>query len=267
EVAFTFTKDTRLIWQLPTVSAGKQAGGHLSALRERMRALYGKEQDLLPVDFSAAMPNPDDTEMEAESSTLINSPTSSPSFRLWGFIGKPGVSRSTRDEQHLFVNRRPVENRGLNYALLEGYHTALMKGRYPVCCLFLEIDPAAVDVNIHPSKREIKFHSERAVRQLVANAVRQALLEFHGPPLAARAEIPAQPAKPENRPPAATKEFPQFTPLTGTPLSGWPQRAAKAPPSQVEATSLPQELATISPRAAPDPPLRIEQPESSGPVD
>src|SRR5207237_7819485 len=74
EVAFTFTKDTRLIWQLPAVSAGKQAGGHLSALRERMRALYGKEQELLPVDFSAAMPNPDDTEMDAESSMLINSP-------------------------------------------------------------------------------------------------------------------------------------------------------------------------------------------------
>jgi hypothetical protein len=52
-------------------------------------------------------------------------------FRLWGFIGAPGVSRGTRDEQHLFVNQRPVDNRGLNFALLEGYHTALMRGRYP----------------------------------------------------------------------------------------------------------------------------------------
>jgi DNA mismatch repair protein MutL len=100
-------------------------------------------------------------------------------FRLWGFIGAPGVSRSTREDQHLFVNRRPVENRGLNFALLEGYHTALMKGRYPVCCLFLEIDPAAVDVNIHPAKREVKFHREAEVRRLVAQAVRQALLDFH----------------------------------------------------------------------------------------
>ena len=100
-------------------------------------------------------------------------------FHLWGFIGAPGVSRSTREDQHLFVNRRPVENRGLNFALLEGYHTALMKGRYPVCCLFLEIDPAAVDVNIHPAKREVKFHREAEVRRLVAQAVRQTLLEFH----------------------------------------------------------------------------------------
>jgi DNA mismatch repair protein MutL len=72
-----------------------------------------------------------------------------------------------------------VENRGLNFALLEGYHTALMKGRYPVCCLFLEIDPAAVDVNIHPAKREVKFHREREVRQLTAQAVRETLLKFH----------------------------------------------------------------------------------------
>ena len=77
------------------------------------------------------------------------------------------------------MNRRPVENRGLNFALLEGYHTALMKGRYPVACLFLEIDPAAVDVNIHPAKREVKFHREAEVRRLVAQAVRQTLLDFH----------------------------------------------------------------------------------------
>ena len=64
--------------------------------------------------------------------------------------------------------------------MLEGYHTALMKGRYPVCCLFLEIDPAAVDVNIHPAKREVKFHREFEIRKLVAQAVRETLLAFHG---------------------------------------------------------------------------------------
>src|SRR5581483_12452548 len=79
----------------------------------------------------------------------------------------------------VFVNRRPVENRGLNIALLAPYHTALMKGRFPVCCLFLEIDPAAVDVNIHPAKREVKFHQEGQVRRLVAQAVRETLLKFH----------------------------------------------------------------------------------------
>src|SRR5262249_12479993 len=58
-------------------------------------------------------------------------------------------------------------------------HTSLMKGRYPVCCLFLEIDPAAVDVNIHPAKREVKFHHEGEVRKLVAQAIRQTVIGFH----------------------------------------------------------------------------------------
>jgi DNA mismatch repair protein MutL len=114
--------------------------------------------------------------------------SSPPSFRVWGFIGAPGVSRSTRQDQHIFVNRRPVENRGLNFALLEGYHTALMKGRYPVCCLFLEIDPAAVDVNIHPAKREVKFHREGEVRRLVGQAIRETLLGVHEDQSEARKE-------------------------------------------------------------------------------
>lgn len=170
-VAFIFQKDGRLIWQLPSVKTGNDTAARLAALRERLRALYGDEQKLLPVDFSAEIWSRDETGADA----CIT-------VHLWGFIGAPGVSRATREDQHLFINRRPVENRGLNFALLEGYHTALMKGRYPVCCLFLEIDPAAVDVNIHPAKREVKFHREAEVRRLVAQAIRQALLEFHSTP-------------------------------------------------------------------------------------
>src|SRR5262249_45947746 len=121
-----------------------------SALRERMRALMGAELELLPVDHSATLQSADDeSSLSPTGGEGQGEGASSSVLRIWGFIGKPGLSRSTREDQHLFVNRRPVENRTLNFALLEGYHTALMKGRYPVCCLFLEIDPAAVDVNIH----------------------------------------------------------------------------------------------------------------------
>jgi DNA mismatch repair protein MutL len=95
--------------------------------------------------------------------------------RVSGFIGKPGVSRSDRSRQHLFVNDRPVESKGINYALLEGYHTALMKGKFPVTFLFIDIDPELVDVNIHPAKREVRFRDEYAVRQCVIDAVRAAL--------------------------------------------------------------------------------------------
>ena len=67
-----------------------------------------------------------------------------------------------------------------------------MKGRYPVCCLFLEIDPAAVDVNIHPAKREVKFHREFEIRKLVAQAVRETLLAFHGQESKAQLVTPKQ---------------------------------------------------------------------------
>ncbi len=78
-------------------------------------------------------------------------------LRLRGFIGQPGVSRAARTEELFFINQRPVENRTLHFGLLEGYHNSLMKGRYPVAVLFLEMDPSGVDVNIHPAKREVRF--------------------------------------------------------------------------------------------------------------
>ena len=186
EVAFTFHKDGRQVWQLPAIKGGDGPAERLTALRERLRALYGDEQKLLSVDFSASIDSPVERE-EIEPGAFDSASNTPPDVssrsrvRVWGYIGAPGVSRATREDQHIFVNRRPVENRGLNYALLEGYHTSLMKGRYPVCCLFLELDPAAVDVNIHPAKREVKFHRESEVRRLVAQAVRQTLLEFHAP--------------------------------------------------------------------------------------
>lgn len=185
EVAFTFIKDTRTVWQLPAQRQGADAAAKLSALRERLRALLG-DVKLIEVDFTAEHSESHAVSDENESfeAALLERPASSRAprsaqFRVWGLIGAPGVSRATREDQHIFVNRRPVENRGINFALLEGYHTALMKGRYPVCCLFLEINPAAVDVNIHPAKREVKFHREQEVRRSVADAVRQALLAFH----------------------------------------------------------------------------------------
>jgi DNA mismatch repair protein MutL len=186
-VAFTFVKDGRTIWQLPAVKTDGSQADASAALRERMRQLAGTLPQLIALDQRGALQerfSSDDSDAPGNQSSAV---------RLWGFIGGPGVSRSTRDEQHLFVNRRPVENRGINHALLEGYHTALMKGRFPVCCLFLEIDPAAVDVNIHPSKREVKFRDERAVRGFVANAIRETLLGFHTSAEPRAAAVPGSP--------------------------------------------------------------------------
>jgi DNA mismatch repair protein MutL len=184
EVAFTFVKDGRNVWQLAAVKSAAATSSRIEALRERFRALLGNEK-LLPVNFSASLEEnfqPEETEISFETALPEKSEIQNPKskIRVWGLVGSPGVSRATRDGQFVFVNRRPVENRGVNYALIEGYHNSLMKGRYPVCCLFLEIDPAAVDVNIHPAKREVKFHREFEIRKFVAQAVKETLLAFHG---------------------------------------------------------------------------------------
>lgn len=167
DVSFTLVHNGRLLWQFPAVTSDSK----LKALGERLHALYGSDLELLEVDFTGKLAPAAHVE---EDEPIVDS-----TVRLWGFIGAPGVSRSTREDQNIFVNQRPVENRGLNHALMEGYHNALMKGRFPVCCLFLEVDPAEVDVNIHPAKREIKFHRERNVRQLVTQAIRETLMRYH----------------------------------------------------------------------------------------
>ncbi|MCE0484442.1 MAG: DNA mismatch repair endonuclease MutL [Methylacidiphilales bacterium] len=113
-------------------------------------------------------------------------------LRLHGFIGQPGVSRAGRHEELFFINQRPVENRTLHFGLLEGYHNSLMKGRYPVAVLFLEMDPSGVDVNIHPAKREVRFHDDFTVRHFVVKAVQEALRDFSGGPAA---RLTFEPAK------------------------------------------------------------------------
>jgi DNA mismatch repair protein MutL len=175
QVGFTYLKDNRTVFQLAAVSLGEDRPSRLRALKERLRSLWGGEVRLLSVDHVTRVRTPGDTDGEdpAQAGHRLTE------LRVWGVIGAPGVSRASREDQHLFVNRRPFEHRGLNHALLEGYHTALMKGRFPVCCLFLEMDPGLVDVNVHPTKREVRFHRDRDVRHAVTDAVRKALLAFH----------------------------------------------------------------------------------------
>ena len=227
EVAFTFVKDGRSIWQLPAVKSGTATSSRIDALRERLRALLGDEK-LLSVNFSALLH--DDHAVSSENDIFETASPEKPAtdeianlksrIRIWGLIGSPGISRATRESQFVFVNRRPVENRGVNYALIEGYHTSLMKGRYPVCCLFLEIDPAAVDVNIHPAKREVKFHREFEVRKLTAQAVRETLLAFHVEPAS---------RSPATMAPVAPSEL-KFAPEVSTPvLPNFPGKSVSSP--------------------------------------
>ena len=92
-----------------------------------------------------------------------------------GLVSQPRLSRGSRDAILLAVNRRPAASRALLYAIEECYLGTLERGRYPVAVLNLTVDPHAVDVNVHPAKREVRFHSERALFADVQRAVRAAL--------------------------------------------------------------------------------------------
>ncbi|MFM1942859.1 MAG: hypothetical protein RI897_1841, partial [Verrucomicrobiota bacterium] len=170
EIGFTLRQEDRVLWQLAPMPEGRELG---EAVGDRLRVLLGADLSLVRAEGVRRLPAV--RGVEGGEGEMVEGGE----LRVWGYVGAPGVSRSTRADQHIFVNGRPVDNRGLNYALMEGYHTALMKGRYPVACLFLEVDPAEVDVNVHPAKREVRFHRERAVKDAVASVVRDALLSYH----------------------------------------------------------------------------------------
>jgi DNA mismatch repair protein MutL len=92
-----------------------------------------------------------------------------------GLVSQPRLHRGTRDAILLAVNRRPATSRALLYAVEECYVGSLEKGRYPVAVLDLAVEPVAVDVNVHPTKREVRFHAERALFADLQRAVRGVL--------------------------------------------------------------------------------------------
>ena len=94
-----------------------------------------------------------------------------------GMTSRPACFKSTKQHLYLFVNRRWVRNQSLSYAIEEAYHSLLLTGRHPISVINLTIDPALLDVNVHPAKTEIKFARERQVYAAVQRAVRAAIIE------------------------------------------------------------------------------------------
>ena len=146
QVAFSLIEDGRVIFKSP----------QCATLTERVTEIFGKQVGEGLVALEA---------MEL-------------GMKISGLIGRPGQGRSTRHEMIVFINQRPVDSRTLNYALIESYHESLPKGRYPSAFVFFEIDPAAVDVNVHPAKREVRFRSESQVRSFVIRSVLARLREL-----------------------------------------------------------------------------------------
>lgn len=123
-------------------------------LEERVAALLGRSllRELLAVDVQ-----------------------SEPDLRLSGLISQPQLTRSAAAHIYTFINGRYIRDRVVQHAVMEGYRHLLMKGRYPVVVLFLELDPAEVDVNVHPTKHEVRFRQQALVHDFIVQAVRNQL--------------------------------------------------------------------------------------------
>jgi len=98
-------------------------------------------------------------------------------LRLWGWIAKPAFSRSQADMQYFYVNGRMVRDRLVAHALRQAYQDVLYHGRHAACVLFLELDPAAVDVNAHPGKHEVRFRQSRGVHDFLFRAIHKAIAD------------------------------------------------------------------------------------------
>ncbi len=171
EISFRFYKNSQQIFNYPSQS-----------LRERIVALFGEkyEGNLIPVDFAFG------------------------SSAIRGFVGNMDLFRGARGYQYLFLNRRYILNKSLNYAVSMAYGTMLPQGQYPFYVLDLQIDPEEVDVNVHPSKIEVRFEDERRMFRQVLTAVKEALNSADAVPVLRAPEETAEffepPVHTSNRP-------------------------------------------------------------------
>ena len=243
--AFTLTRDGELMFHLPATQD----------LLERIRGLVGAELAGRLVEVPA-------TEYKG--------------IRIQGYIGGPGLSRSTRQMQFTFLNGRPIESSSISYGLREGYHTTLMKGQHPVTFLFLEMDAHGYDVNVHPAKKEVRFHDGHGVREAVASAVNAALsatraLPTGHPTSSARPHAWTEPS-PTTAPPTDPEQTPALELKPDPPPVSVPAQTLLPIPATFSAPArsfIPPEPAarTLRPAnpepAAPQPPARSPSAEST----
>ncbi len=168
---------------------------------------------------------------------------SSASLRVTGYCALPAYSRTRADAQYCYVNGRFVRDKLLAHALREAYQDLLHGSRYPAYCLFIGVDPATVDVNVHPQKTEVRFRDPRSVHQLVYHAVQRVLASplagggWRAPTAGAAAGEPTTGADDAAARPAAafggaagsTGNAPDAPPSTDGAFSGTPDSAFGSP--------------------------------------
>ena len=146
QVFFTLHHDGQEVYHLPA-----------TVLKQRIIHLFGNNynQRLVPVE---------------EDTTII---------KLHGFVGKPEFARKTRGEQFFFVNNRFVRDAYLNHAVLTAFEELLPDESFPLYVLFIDIDPSKIDINVHPTKTEIKYQDEKAIYAIIRSAVKRSLGKYN----------------------------------------------------------------------------------------
>ncbi len=156
DVGFAIWHDGKLVAQWRAV-----AGGGMDALRQRLADVLGNEFVEQAVALNWPLETPDDDGPQR--------------LRVWGFAGVPDAARSRADWQFAYVNGRYVRDKTITHAARSAYEDVLHGHRQPVYALFVSLDPARVDVNVHPTKIEVRFRDGREVHQGVRHAVEAAL--------------------------------------------------------------------------------------------
>ena len=146
EVFFTLHHDGNEVFHLPKGS-----------LKQRIIHLFGNayNQKLVPVE---------------ENTSIIE---------LKGYIGKPEFAKKTRGEQFFFVNNRFIKDPYLNHAVMNAYEEVLSSDSFPLYVLFIDIDPSKIDINVHPTKTEIKYQDEKAIYAIIRSAVKRSLGKYN----------------------------------------------------------------------------------------
>ncbi len=155
-VAFSLTHGTRRSLDLPATDSPRQ----------RCIEILGADLDEALLEFDA----------EQAASSAPGGSLGPPAMAVWGLAGLPSIARASAKFQYLCLNGRPVRDRGLSHALREAYRGLLPADRQPVVVALLHVDPKLVDVNVHPTKAEVRFADPNRAHGLLLSAIRQALL-------------------------------------------------------------------------------------------
>ncbi len=172
-----------------------------------------------------------------------------PACEVSGVIGKQSTVRQQRGEQFLFLNSRYISDRSLNHAIVSAYGEVLAHGGFPFYAVFLQVDPTRVDVNVHPSKMEVKFADDRLIYAILRNTVRQAINSAAVIPVESNL-IRAVPIMPWTAAPEVPNEENASAPPSSSPQPFTPDFRAKHPGRQLgfelsRAQSTPPEVAPV----------------------